>query len=184
MLFNRLVFKDEEVAPAAVGSLLPDFVDKPLAWVLRVTPSSHYLAHTPLAGAALSLMVARLWGSRTARSFGSAYLLHLLADELHHGRVPWLMPFSAHKRLPHRRSLRRSLASLISEIAAFALARCLLRHPGTTSADEPVVTASHEGGVSRVEREGALNTAPAGACRGQGVSRRCRYGPVAGASDA
>lgn len=127
MLFNRLLYKDKGVAAAALGSLIPDAVDKPLAWVLRVTPSSHYLAHTPLAAAGLSLIVARLCGRRAARAFASAYLLHLLTDDLHHGRVPWLLPFSRNRRLPRRRSIWLFAIGLLGEVPAFALAQFLLR---------------------------------------------------------
>lgn len=127
MLLNRLLYKDRDVAAPALASLLPDAVDKPLAWVLRVTPSSHYYAHTPLAAAGLTLLVARLWGSRAARAFGSGYLLHLLADDLHHGRVPWLLPFSPYRRLPRRRSPWLLAAGVLGEIPGLALALFLLR---------------------------------------------------------
>jgi len=123
ILFNRLAYNDESVIPAAVGSLVPDAIDKPLAWVLRVTPSSHHFAHTPLAAGALALLTARLYGRAPARSVASAYLLHLVTDDLHHGRVPWLLPFSRYKRLPHRRDWRLLAVGLVLEAlsAAFLL---------------------------------------------------------------
>jgi len=120
VLFNRLAFNDESITPAAVGSLVPDAIDKPLAWVLRVTPASHHLAHTPLAAGALSLLTARLFGRKTARSVASAYLLHLVSDDMHHGRVPWLMPFSPYKRLPRRRDWRLLAVGLVLEALSVA----------------------------------------------------------------
>ena len=152
MLLNRLLHKDKDVAATALGSLIPDAVDKPLAWVLRVTPSSHYLAHTPLAAAGLSLIVARLCGPKAARSFGSAYLLHLLTDDFHHGRVPWLLPFSRYRRLPHRRSVGLFAVGLLGEVSGIALARFLLRRSSGARTDDATATAGGEEREMRLER--------------------------------
>lgn len=120
-LFNRLALKDDSLIPAALGSLLPDAVDKPLAWVLRVTPSSHHIAHTPVAAVALSAVAARLFGARTALGFGSAYLAHLVCDDLFHGRVPWLLPFSSYRRRPPRKDRRLLMLGLLLEVPALLL---------------------------------------------------------------
>jgi hypothetical protein len=157
MLFNRLLYQDKGLVAGALGSLIPDAVDKPLAWVLRVTPSSHYLAHTPLAAAGLSLIVARLSGARAARSFGSAYLLHLLTDDLHHGRVAWLLPFSRYRRLPRRRSIWLFAIGLLGEVPAFALARFLLRRSSAAGADDAALTVGDEGQHMRLKREDDVN---------------------------
>jgi hypothetical protein len=145
MLLNRLLYRDSEVPATALGALVPDAVDKPLAWVLRVTPSSHYVAHTPLAGAALSLVVARLWGLRAARAFGSAYLSHLLIDDLHHGRVPWLLPASQYRRLPRRRSPWLFAIGVLGEIPALALIMLLLKNRGRAGGSQSARDVRPEG---------------------------------------
>ncbi len=130
VLVNRLVYDDDRIAPAVAGALLPDLVDKTLAWVLHVTSSSHHVAHTPLAAAGLSLIAGCLWGTSTARSFGFAYLTHLVGDEVHHGRVPWRMPFSSQRRRNRAEGtekIRLRAIGILLEVPAsvllFALAR-------------------------------------------------------------
>ncbi len=122
-LINRLFRGDSRLGPAIAGALLPDAIDKPLALVL-LTPS-HHVGHTPLAALALSVLVALAFGRERALSFGTAYIVHLLGDELHHGRVPWLMPLSDSKRRrdPHNRFF------LALELPAAALMLFLARRP-------------------------------------------------------
>jgi len=127
VVVNRLLHRDRSVAPAAVGALFPDAVDKTLAWVLRVTPSSHYIAHTPIAAGALSLLTAKLFGPKAARSVASAYVTHLVCDDAHHGRVPWLLPFSQYRRLPRQRNWRLHAAGLLLELPALALLLAMAR---------------------------------------------------------
>jgi LexA-binding, inner membrane-associated putative hydrolase len=125
LILNRVVYTDTSAAPAIAASLLPDAADKTLSWVLRVTVSSHHIAHTPLAALWLSLSVAHVFGARAARAFGTAYLLHLITDDLHHGRVPWLMPFSNHRRLPHPEGpnrVRIIVMGILLETISLALA--------------------------------------------------------------
>jgi hypothetical protein len=108
-LINRALFRKDDPAATIVGSLLPDVIDKSMAWVLRVTKSSHHAGHTPLAAIAFTTIAATVVGRQRAAVFGMAYLAHLAGDELHHGRVPWLMPLSRRKRLRHGESQRRWL---------------------------------------------------------------------------
>ena len=136
VLANRLAYDDDRIAPAVVGALLPDLVDKTLAWVLHVTESSHHIAHTPLAAAGLSLVAARFWGRSIARSFGSAYFIHLVGDEVHHGRVPWRMPFSSSRRKDSAvgaEKMRLRVLGILLEVPAsvllFALTRPSNRRP-------------------------------------------------------
>lgn len=86
--------------PAVVGSLAPDLIDKPLAWVLHVIPGSRYLAHTLAAALLLSALVGVLLGRRTAAGFAVGYLGHLAGDQAFGGHVPWLMPFRKYN-IPH-----------------------------------------------------------------------------------
>lgn len=130
VLVNRLVYDEDRIAPAAVGALLPDLVDKTLAWVLHVTQSSHHIAHTPLAAVGLSLVAARFWGKGTARLFGSAYITHLVGDEVHHGRVPWRMPFSSQRRRDRAvgaEKMRLRVVGILIEVPASLLLLALSR---------------------------------------------------------
>jgi len=139
ILFNRLAYHDEHLGPSAVGALTPDMADTTFAWVLRVTSTRHHLAHTLLAGSGFTLLVMQICGLRTARSFGSAYLLHLVGDDIHHGRVPWLMPFSARKRRPRargRRQLTTWAVGFLLELPALVLLILLARLRGRASTTE------------------------------------------------
>ena len=98
LVLCRLARADEP--PAVVGALAPDFIDKPLAWVLHVIPGSRYLAHTVAAALLLSAAVGLLLGRRTAAGFAVGYLGHLAGDQAFGGHVPWLMPFRKYN-IPH-----------------------------------------------------------------------------------
>lgn len=70
----------------AIGTQLPDLIDKPLAWTFGLTPSGRSLAHSLAFLAGLSVLVwllatrydRRLEGS----AFVGAYLSHVLVDML------------------------------------------------------------------------------------------------------
>ena len=126
LALNKLVLNDAHAIPSMAGSLLPDAIDKTLAWVLKITPSSHFVAHTPLAAAGASVAVGRALGHEAGRAFGLAYAAHLITDELHHGRVPWQLPFSAATRLPRRSSSRRLFVGLALEVLSMPLIWWLL----------------------------------------------------------
>lgn len=67
-----------------LGALVPDLIDKPLAWRLDVLPYGRTLAHSLLlAGAALFVvgLLARRYGHWTAFApFALGYLVHLATD--------------------------------------------------------------------------------------------------------
>ena len=125
--FNRYVFNDGRLTPSILGALIPDAVDKTLAWVLRITSSSHHIAHTPLAALMLSFVVKQFANAEVGRSFGAAYFLHLLGDEIHHGRVPWLLPFRDYRRRPSDNSIRPKIVGLVFEVAGIAYMAAVLR---------------------------------------------------------
>ena len=78
-------------------SMFPDLIDKPVRWVLRLTPNDRIPAHTCLAWM-LTCAIARLLGGRR---FGWGWLVgygsHLLCDEinahLNPGRIYFWWPF-------------------------------------------------------------------------------------------
>ncbi len=76
---------------AVLGALTPDLVDKPPAWVLKVTPSGRYVGHSLLSCLLLSLVALKLFGRRASLGFGLGYVGHLAGDV--ESPVPWLMPF-------------------------------------------------------------------------------------------
>ncbi len=135
---NRYALNDNSFEPAVLGALLPDAVDKTLAWVLHVTSSSHHIAHTPLAAVTLSLVARKLVGERFAGSFGAAYIVHLLGDEIHHGRVPWLLPFRDDKRRASDKSMRPKVVGLVFEVCAIAYLASLLQTKNTPPPDSRI----------------------------------------------
>jgi membrane-bound metal-dependent hydrolase YbcI (DUF457 family) len=100
LLLSRLARAD--TPPAVVGTLVPDFIDKPLAWVLHVIPGGRYLAHSLTAALLLSAVLGRLLGWGTAKGFAVGYVAHLLGDQSFGGQVPWLMPLLKYN-MPHDR---------------------------------------------------------------------------------
>lgn len=75
---------------AALGALAPDLVDKPLAWVLKVTPSGRYFGHSLLSCLLLSLPLLKFCGHSAGLGFSLGYVAHLRGDT--EAPVPWLMP--------------------------------------------------------------------------------------------
>ncbi len=105
-LLVRLLYRDtptsREAAVVIFTSLLPDIIDKPLAWQFEIFASGHALAHSVFVAFPLSvavLLVAYWRGfPRVGVAFGTGYLLHLPADvipqyfltgELQTNRVLW-----------------------------------------------------------------------------------------------
>ncbi|WP_321162973.1 metal-dependent hydrolase [Halorubrum sp. T3] len=72
------------VIAVAIGTQLPDLIDKPLAWRFGLIPSGRSLAHSLLFLAALAAIVWALAAQYDRRLEGSAflgaYLSHVLAD--------------------------------------------------------------------------------------------------------
>lgn len=77
---------DWPVAALAFGSLLPDLVDKPLAWQFGLFETGWAIAHSVFVAVPLSLLayaVARYRGAdRVGIGFAFGYLLHLVGDVL------------------------------------------------------------------------------------------------------
>ncbi len=120
---------------AAAGALVPDAIDKPLAWVLGVTPSGRYAAHSLAGASILTLATLRLGGRRRGASFGASYLCHLVFDVWGDGHVPWLMPFKTYRRSERRWSLGITARTVVLElIGMLVLARFVARW---RAGDEP-----------------------------------------------
>lgn len=101
LVLSRLARAD--APPAVVGALAPDFIDKPLAWVLHVIPGSRYLGHSLLALLLVWLAAGRLVGRRRANGFAVGYLAHLMGDQVVGGNIPWLMPLREYEMAHDRR---------------------------------------------------------------------------------
>lgn len=71
----------------ALGSLLPDLIDKPLAWEFGVFESGYALGHSVLVALPVSLaaglLASRVGRGRTGIAFAVGYLLHLPGDVLY-----------------------------------------------------------------------------------------------------
>lgn len=126
-----------DLGGSLAASMFPDLVDKPVRWILRVTPNDRIPAHT-LLGWLLTALVARvIGGQRFARGWLVGYGSHLLCDEinahLNPGRIYPLWPFVRYRMHTGPTGLSSSLddfspASLVVEggvvlLAAGALVR-------------------------------------------------------------
>jgi hypothetical protein len=129
LLFNRLSRLDKGMGPAVLGSLVPDGIDKTLAWVLRLTPAARHIAHTPLAAILLSAGASTVLGRRWGTAFGAAYLVHLVGDLWHHGHVPWLMPFKRYDVRGEPWHVELSPPALMLEALGAAVIVLLARTP-------------------------------------------------------
>ncbi len=89
-LFARLIYRDSpgglEAFAVVFASVLPDIIDKPLAWEYGVFESGYALGHSIFFAVPLAITVGlltRAWGRpRTGVAFGVGYLLHLPSDVL------------------------------------------------------------------------------------------------------
>lgn len=76
---------------AAFAALLPDLVDKPLAWTFEVTPSGRFVAHSAVvalpAVAAATAVAVRLGHGRYGYAFALGYLSHIALD---YSPILWL----------------------------------------------------------------------------------------------
>lgn len=86
-LWRRGPPRSAEAGTVVVASLLPDLVDKPLAWSFDLVVSGYGPAHSVfvalpavVAVATASLLAGRRW---VGVSFAVSYLLHLVGDILH-----------------------------------------------------------------------------------------------------
>lgn len=86
-----------EAFAVVLASILPDLIDKPLAWEFGVIESGYAIGHSILFAVPLAIaagLLARAAGRPgTGVAFGIGYLLHLPADVLYHyavrGIVQW-----------------------------------------------------------------------------------------------
>jgi len=78
-------------------SMFPDLVDKPIRWLLRLTPNDRIPAHSALFWVLTSMLAWSLRGRRFAHGWISGYAAHLLCDELNAhlnpGRIYFWWPF-------------------------------------------------------------------------------------------
>ncbi|WP_049925917.1 metal-dependent hydrolase [Halopiger goleimassiliensis] len=89
-LFVRLVYREPpgglEALTVVVASVLPDVIDKPLAWEFGVFESGYALGHSIFVAVPLSIVVGlvarRVGRTRAGLAFGVGYLLHLPGDVL------------------------------------------------------------------------------------------------------
>ena len=129
LVVNRVAGLDTGMAPAVAGALLPDAIDKTLAWVLGVVPAARHAGHTPVAvavfGLASSVVIGRRWGA----AFASAYATHLVGDLWQHGHVPWLMPFKRYHVRGERWSVGLDRSTLLLEAIGLAAIALLARQP-------------------------------------------------------
>lgn len=84
--FSRTAPTTRETALVAVGALIPDLIDKPLAWQFGVLQGGRTLGHSifiavPLSVAAVVVAVRR-GRPRLGLAFAAGYLLHLPGDIL------------------------------------------------------------------------------------------------------
>ena len=124
LLLNEACHGDR--ASAAAGALVPDLIDKTLGWVLGVTPSGRYAAHSLTAAGALTLALTRLGGPRRGVSFGASYLCHLACDLWAGGHVPWLIPFKRYRHPGRRWELGITPSTVLLELVGILVLRALV----------------------------------------------------------
>jgi membrane-bound metal-dependent hydrolase YbcI (DUF457 family) len=119
LLLNEVYRGDR--ASAAAGAIVPDLIDKTLAWLLGVTPSGRYAAHSLAGAGVLTLATAWLAGPTRGASFGASYLCHLVGDLWEGGHVPWLLPFKRYGYLEQRWNLGITWRAVLLEFAGMVL---------------------------------------------------------------
>ncbi len=116
---------------ALAASMFPDFVDKPIRWLWRLTPNDRIPAHTLLFWATTTLLARLLAGPRLAQGWAVGYGAHLLGDEinahLNPGRIYFWWPFRRYTMHTGPTGLGSSLsdftpASLVVELATVLIA--------------------------------------------------------------
>lgn len=86
--YRRIRSREPPSGPAvfalSIGSLLPDVIDKPLAWQYGIAPSGYGPAHSVFVAIPVSILVFLfVWKRGYARigaAFGFGYVLHLIGD--------------------------------------------------------------------------------------------------------
>jgi membrane-bound metal-dependent hydrolase YbcI (DUF457 family) len=129
---------------AAAGTIVPDLIDKTLAWVLGATPSARHAAHSLAAASVLTLTATRFGGRRKGASFGASYLCHLVCDLWEGGHVPWLMPFKRYRHAGRRWDLRITWRLVLLEVVGMLVLAGLTAR--WLSGDEPRLSARPSAG--------------------------------------
>lgn len=115
---------------ALAASMFPDFVDKPIRWLLRLTPNDRIPAHTLLFWAATTILARLLAGPRLAKGWAVGYGAHLLGDEinahLNPGRIYFWWPFRRYTMHIGPTGLGSSLNDFSARSLAVEGATCLL----------------------------------------------------------
>jgi len=128
-LAARALGTDQRAGMAAC--MFPDLVDKPVRWLLRVTPNDRIPAHTLLACLVTYAGVRLLFGRRAARGWLVGLGAHLLCDQanayLNPGRLYLWWPFKRYQMHTGPTGLSSSLndfspASLLLEGGVVGLA--------------------------------------------------------------
>jgi hypothetical protein len=119
LLLNE-VYRGDRTS-AAAGAIVPDLIDKTLAWLLGVTPSGRHAAHSLAGAGVLTLATARLAGPTRGASFGASYLCHLVGDLWGGGHVPWLLPFKRYGYSEQRWNLGITWRVVLLELAGMVL---------------------------------------------------------------
>jgi hypothetical protein len=82
---------------ALAASMFPDLIDKPVRWILRLTPNDRIPMHSLLGWMSSSALALALCGRRKAQGWWVGYGAHLLCDEinahLNPGRIYFWWPF-------------------------------------------------------------------------------------------
>lgn len=117
------LFRTDQRAGLAV-SMFPDMIDKPVRWLLHITPNDRIPAHTGLVWTLTSAITWLLGGKRFAQGWLVGYGAHLVCDEinayLNPGRIYFWWPFKRYQMHTGPTGLQSSLndfspASLLVE---------------------------------------------------------------------
>ena len=112
------------------ASMFPDFVDKPIRWLLALTPNDRIPAHSLTALATTTVVADRLVGGRFATGWVVGYTSHLLCDELNAqinaGKVYWFWPWKRYTLHRGPTGLKSSLADFSSQALLIELALTVL----------------------------------------------------------
>ena len=112
-----------DLVGAMAASMAPDLVDKPLRWILRLTPNDRIPAHTLLAWVLTTAVVARLFGRGRASGWAVGYGAHLVGDgvnaHLNPGRLYLGWPFVRYRMHVGPTGLGSSLADFAAASLIF-----------------------------------------------------------------
>jgi len=138
---------------ALAAAMCPDLIDKPIRWVLRLTPNDRIPAHSLLGGVLTTAGASRLGGSGFARGWAVGYAAHLLCDEinahLNPGRIYFWWPF---KRYTFHRGPTGLNSSLHDFSRASLVIEGLLTLAGLAVWGRGRWRRSHERGASHASR--------------------------------